>query len=91
MYNISPDAIQINRRFFEALDALKRGRRLSGIYGFSQKYKTTFANIYTIKNQESGVVKVEWLMYLVRDYDISAQWLLTGEGNMFKQTTAKTL
>lgn len=90
MYNISAESIKINRRFFEALDTLKRLHKLSGIYGFSRKYGTTKANIYTIKNQENGVVKAEWLMYLVRDYNISAQWLLTGEGSMFKQTTSRT-
>ena len=84
MYNLSPDVLPINRRFFEALDVLKSRRELGGIHGFASKYGVATSNLYTIKTKEQGAIKVEFLMYLVRDFNLSAQWLLTGEGNMFK-------
>ena len=90
MFNVSETALQINERFFEAVDMLKRRRELSGIYGFAKKYNVVIGNLYTIKSQKQGAVKAEYLTYLVRDYGISAQWLLTGEGSMFKQTPSKT-
>lgn len=90
MFNVSKEAIQINRRFFEAIDALKRRKELAGIYGFALRYNVVLGNLYTIKSQERGTVKAEYLMFLVRDFGISAQWLLTGEGDMFKQKTART-
>lgn len=92
MLKISPDALPINRRFFETLKSLKQRGELGGVFGFAKKYKISYANLYTIKTKEQGSVKVEFLMYLVRDYNVSAQWLLTGKGNMFiKEITAKKL
>lgn len=90
MFNISETALQINERFFEAVGVLKRKRKLGGIYGFAKKYNVVVGNLYTIKSQKQGAVKAEYLTYLVRDFDVSAQWLLTGEGCMFKQTISRT-
>jgi hypothetical protein len=90
MFNISNEAIQINERFFYALDTLKHNGEISGIYGFAQKYNVVLGNLYTIKSQKKGAVKAEYLTYLVRDFGISAQWLLTGEGGMFKQKPSRT-
>ena len=90
MYKVSGEAKLINRRFFEAIDALKRDRRLSGIYGFSLKYNLSHSNLFMIKSREQGVVNMEYLTYLVRDFGISAHWLLTGEGDMFIQTPSRT-
>ena len=90
MLKISPDAKPITRRFFEALDVLKSRREIFGVSGFAQRYGLSHGNLYVIRNHENGTVKVEYLMYLVRDYGISAQWLLTGEGDMFRQKPAKT-
>lgn len=43
-------------------------------------------NINTVRNQpEVSVLKPEWIAYLVLDYGISADWILTGRGGMFKQ------
>ncbi len=83
MLKITETTMHINRRFFEALEILKSRREISGINEFAKKYKAPSANLYTIKNNGYGMIKAEWLHHLVRDYGISGNWLLTGEGNMF--------
>ena len=38
----------------------------------------------TVKsNPDRSVLKPKWIVYLVRDYNVSAQWLLLGKGGMF--------
>lgn len=47
-------------------------------------------NLNTLeKNPEKDIFQVAWLTYLVKDFDISSQWLLTGRGDMFKRKMAK--
>ena len=90
MFNITKTSLEINERFFEAIDLLKRKRILGGLNGFAKKYHVVLGNLYTIKSQKGGAIKAEYLHYLVRDYGISAEWLLTGEGDVFKQTSSRT-
>ena len=90
MYNISDTTLQINGRFFEAVDMLKRKRLLGGLNGFAKKYNVVIGNLYTIKTQRRGAIKAEYLHYLVRDFGVSATWLLMGAGNMFIQTPSRT-
>ena len=90
MLKISNDARQINERFFMAVDALKRQRKLSGIYGFATTYSISPWNLYMVKKNQQGTVKAEYLTFLVRDFGVSAKWLLTGEGGMFKHSNAQT-
>lgn len=89
MFNISDTTLRINERFFEAVDLLKRKRTLGGLSAFAKRYHVVLGNLYTIKTQQSGAIKAEYLHYLVRDYGISAEWLLTGEGDMFRQNSSR--
>ena len=85
MLNISGITLGINERFFKALDTLKQQRRLGGIGGFTKKYGMVRGNLYTIKTNKSGAVKAEYLSILVEDFGVSAEWLLTGKGEMFSK------
>lgn len=85
MYNISDVTLAVNSRFFEAVSVLKQKRLLGGLYGFSKKYGVVLGNLYTIKTQKKGAIKTEYLYYLVVDYSVSAEWLLTGQGDMFSK------
>lgn len=82
---ISPEGIAITKRFFEALDMLKAQKRIRGLLTFTKAHDINYWNINTVRNQpEVSVLKTEWLVYLTQDYNVSAEWLLTGKGGMFK-------
>lgn len=73
-------------RFFEALAMLKAQRVIRGKKTFTDRYEINRWNLNTIeKNPVSDMFQVEWLGHLVRDYGVSACWLLTGAGSMFSK------
>lgn len=76
--------LDITKRFFEALDAIKEQKRMRGMQTFTNKYGENYRNFYNLR-KAGARIKQEWLTYLVRDYYVSAKWLLTGEGNMFSR------
>lgn len=74
----------IVRRFFTALDCLIATKAIRGRETFTRLYGINKRNMYTQMHQpEKAILKPVWLAYLVRDFNVSARWLLTGEGDMF--------
>lgn len=85
--NEPQECLDITRRFFEALDMIKAQKRIRGLKTFTREYGENYWNVHTIK--KNGMrIKQEWLSYLVSDYDVSAEWLLTGRGGMFTKKIA---
>lgn len=83
---ISKEGIEITSRFFESIDMLIAQKRIRGLLTFTKAHDINYWNITTVRNQpEVSVLKPEWLSYLVQDYSISSEWLLTGRGKMFNQ------
>ena len=83
--NEPQECIDVTNRFFEALEAIKGQKRMRGLNTFVRQYGLHWWNFVTCQKQRLRI-KQEWLTYLVRDYDVSAKWLLTGKGKMFTKT-----
>ena len=90
--SINPTAITIQRRFFIALDDIMSSGRINGLKGFCDKYRLNRSKYSVLKNDISGnrertnnsykLIDIDSLAYLC-DYGVSAEWLLTGKGNMY--------
>ncbi len=84
---ISQEGIAITKRFFLAIDRLKEEKRIRGLQTFTREYDINYWNICTLKKQpERSVLKPEWLYYLVKNYNVSSEWLITGRGHFYKKT-----
>ncbi|MBW9276669.1 hypothetical protein [Bacteroides fragilis] len=80
------DSQKVIGRFFDALAQLKSDKRIGGPTPFAEKYNINRRNLYKLeKNNEKDIFEVAWLSYLVRDYNVSAVWLLTGEGSFYSE------
>lgn len=89
MENIN-ESIAISQRFFEALEQLIRTGRLKSISEFGKRYGLVPRNMYFQRSEPSRqIIRPSWLAYLSRDYQVSAHWLLTGEGPMMTLTDEK--
>lgn len=76
----------IIRRFFEALQILKANKIIRGKQTFTARYGINRWNMNTLeKEPERDIFQVAWLEYLVRDYMVNPNWLITGEGPFFQE------
>lgn len=84
---ISQYGINITTRFFYAIDKLKEEKKIRGLQTFTREYDINYWNISTVKKQpERSVLKPEWLYYLVKNYNVSSEWLITGRGSFYRKT-----
>lgn len=82
---ISKEGIAITERFFTAVALLVKSGRIKGLKTITTKFGLERRNILKAKaHPECTVVKPELLALLVREYGVSAEWLLMGEGPVFK-------
>lgn len=80
------DSQRIVKRFFEALQRLKDDRKIRGKQTFTRDHEINRWNMNTLEKDPSrDIFQVAWLTYLIEDYGVSAQWLLTGRGNFYKE------
>lgn len=78
------DSQIIVRRFFEAIQILKGCKIIRGKGTFCKRYNVNPWNFNTLEKQpERDMFQVAWLSYLVCDYKVSSEWLLTGKGAFF--------
>ena len=82
---ISPEGVEITNRFFEAIEILKFQKKIRGLKTVTDEIGANQGNTQFIKTDPSShVLKPELLAYLVRKYNVSADWLLCGTGEMFR-------
>lgn len=80
------DSQRIVKRFFEALQRLKQDKKIRGKQTFTRQYDINRWNMNTLEKDPSrDIFQPAWLTYLVNDYGVSAQWLLTGVGSFYKE------
>lgn len=83
--NISKEGIAVTNRFFEAINMLKAQKKIRGLQTFTRQYDINRWNMNTVKsNPAKSVLKPEWIVYLVRDYGVSSDWIITGKEPMFR-------
>ena len=75
--------IEIVGRFFEAIDWLKKAHKIRGLQTFARSCGVDRRSLRRLMaDPEKYSLKVGWVVHLVREYGIKADWLLTGEGPM---------
>lgn len=85
------DSQAIIKRFFQALQYLKDTKVIRGKQTFTREHGINRWNMNTLeKNPSSDIFQAAWLSYLVIDYDVSAQWLLTGCGDILTHRKYKS-
>jgi hypothetical protein len=74
---------QIITRFYTALDALIEDGTIKGVNTYCRLWHIDRRNlIHQRADLNRGWFQVSWLQPMVREYGISARWLLTGDGSM---------
>lgn len=72
----------INARFFEALDMLIGTREIHSFHDFCLRNSVDRRNLLRLRDQPTREFPMFLLGVVVLQYRISADWLLTGRGQM---------
>ncbi|MDR1755587.1 MAG: hypothetical protein LBR65_01315 [Culturomica sp.] len=92
---IRPEMLAIQRRFFEALDVVIGMGQCGGLQTFCKEHglnRVKYSNIRSemrkpaeeAKPTNYKVIDLDALSYLCKDFHVSPEWLLFGNGKMFK-------
>ena len=80
----NPESIKIIHRFYEVIEILKQTKQIRGVKTFTDLYGINRWNFITVsKTPESDMFQLNWIEHLVRDFNVSADWIMTGRGEMF--------
>lgn len=77
---------QIMQRFYDALDAIIAMKKIRGVNTYCRLNEIDRRNFLAQKKDlDRGWFQVSWIQPMVREYGVSARWLLTGFGKMFEE------
>src|SRR5574344_241686 len=77
---------KITSRFFSALNTLITNGEIKGKKTFCDDYGINRRNLWKLEhNHASDSLQLSWLSHLIVDFGVSAEWLMTGKGLMFKK------
>lgn len=80
------ESLAIIARFFQTIDFLVSAKQIRGKATYCRDNNIDRRHFLTqSKDHSRGFFQVSWLLGLIKDYNISADWLLTGKGSMFKK------
>ena len=81
------ESAHVSTRFFYAIEQLTAAGRIDGVKEFAKRYGLNKRSMYFQRTEpDRRIITPAWLVYLVRDYGVSAEFLLTGEGPMLRNT-----
>lgn len=87
---INPQAIEIQKRFFEAISQAKQRKLTTGLKMFCESHNLNLIKYYRIK-QDLGkpidemhykAIDIDALLYVCCDFGVSPEWLLLGRGQL---------
>lgn len=89
---VSDQTKSLQKRFFDAIDTLILTGELAGMQTFCTEHdlhKAKYSNLRTAtRNPEHDprykIIDIDAIVYLVKEYKVSSEWLLLGKGLMFK-------
>lgn len=77
------DSQKVINRFFKAIYYLKNQRIIRGKNTFTENFGINRWNMNSLeKDMSRDIFQVAWLTYIVTEYNVSAEWLLTGKGSI---------
>lgn len=86
---VPQEGVEITQRFFKAIEVMRLMKQIRGLQTFTRRYGLNRWNLVTVRDEpESHFLKPELLAYIVRDYGVSAEWLLLGKGEIFGKPLA---
>ncbi len=78
-------SLKVIERFYEAIDLLIINKKIRGKNTYCKLAGIDSRNFYNQKNDmQRGWFQISWIVPLVSDFGVSAEWLLTGNGEVFK-------
>lgn len=88
--SINPQAIEIQKRFFQTLEMAIQEKVITGIQGFCKDHNLNRVKYQRIKKAIQNpdaqplykIIDLDALMYICKDFDVSPEWLLLGKGEM---------
>lgn len=87
---INPQVIDIQKRFFTAIQMAKEVGRTTGLKSFCEDHNLNLVKYYRVKGGLGKPIKemhyksidIDALLYVCHDFGVSADWLLLGRGKL---------